>query len=394
MHLSCALAVSRCKIHPARHCSSRLQAQKEINLHIAFDGWALDDNPEDPLVLRLFYWLQGFCEIAPHHRYTVFSPMGADLSPPSGVVLAPIETPPGGLARARWEQRLLPRAADHAGVDLLCFGQRTSPIFSPVPTTFVQDLTPPTPPRGLSLRLGAALGFAGAQMATNALRAADHPAPAKPGSGLHVYPPFVDPAFGPTPHGHDQEIYRRFGLTHGYVLSHSPDPSALRALLAAWSWAAPSVGELSPLLILGLHPSVRQLAHKIAAEYDLQETVRLISGVGLDGLPAIYRGAQVLLHPGVSQTGMELRWAMASGTPVAAYESPSVDQLMGPAVYLVPAGDARALGAACLALLLDANVSKKLREAGQERAAIYQQADRPRRILDLLVQIARGEGGG
>lgn len=100
----------------------------------------------------------------------------------------------------------------------------------------------------------------------------------------------------------------------------------------------------------------------------------------------------MLLHPGLSQTGMELRWAMASGTPVAAYENPSIARLMGPAAYLVPHGDARALGAACLASLLDATVSKKLRDAGLQRASPYKQADRPRQLLETLIRIARAAG--
>jgi hypothetical protein len=368
--------------------------QKETSLHLTFDGWELANNPEDPVALRLLGWLERFSEIALHHRYGVFSPVDADLMLPAGVHALPIHLPLGRLARARWEQGLLPRAAARAGADLLCFGRRTSPILSRVATTCIQEMDQSKRGQGFPARLALALGFAGAQMASSILRADDLPIGGQRRGGLRLYPPYVNPAFSPIAGDADQEIYRRFGLTHGFVLAHSPAPSTLRALLAGWSWAAPSVGDLSPLLILGLHPGAQELAHHIVAEYELQGTVRLISGVASDGLPAIYRGAQVLLHPGVSQTGMELRWAMASGTPVAAYESPSIDQLMGPAVYLVPAGDARALGAACLALLLDANVSKKLRETGLERAAIYQQADRPRRILDLLIQIARGVGGG
>jgi hypothetical protein len=357
-------------------------------LHFAFDGWKLATDPEDPIAFRLYGWLRRFSEIAPHHRYTLFYPRGLEVPCPGGVDVMGVESGLAPIDHLRWEQILLPRRVRQAGADVLCFGGPTGALASPIPSVAVIDAAGRSSERGLTARVRAALGTAGAHLADRALHADDLDDQRQEGRAGRPYSPFVDAAFRPKPRNDDREVFRRYELQYGYALCHSPLAPSLPALLAGWSWAAPSVGALSPLVFLGLDSRRETIIEQTVGQFGVGDSVRSIHGVRFGDLPAIYRGAQVLLHPGASQSGMELRWAMAAGTPVAGYQGPAIERLMGSAGYLVPRSEARALGAACLTLLADEHAAESLSEAGLKRAAAYRDPHRVQALLRILEEAA------
>jgi glycosyltransferase involved in cell wall biosynthesis len=157
------------------------------------------------------------------------------------------------------------------------------------------------------------------------------------------------------------------------VLYHGPsEEMVLRRLLNAWSWVAGPLGEAYPLLAVGLGEAGRERLAALAAENGLGETMRSLPGLPPQALGAIYRRSSALLHPLEEPPwGGPARLALASGTPVVSIESERMDALVGPAAYLVDAGDRRALGAAIVTILVEEGVARQLANAGRQRAATW-----------------------
>jgi hypothetical protein len=65
-----------------------------------------------------------------------------------------------------------------------------------------------------------------------------------------------------------------------------------------------------------------------------------------------------------------------------------VNSILGDAGYLVPDGDTRALGAACLSLLVQDELAESLRVKGRRRATTYR--DRP--PVELIAELADRSG--
>jgi glycosyltransferase involved in cell wall biosynthesis len=64
-----------------------------------------------------------------------------------------------------------------------------------------------------------------------------------------------------------------------------------------------------------------------------------------------------------------VRLALACGRPLVAYETAHIDAIVGPAGYLVPLGDTRALGAGLVTLVVEERVADGLSQAARQRSA-------------------------
>jgi glycosyltransferase involved in cell wall biosynthesis len=64
-----------------------------------------------------------------------------------------------------------------------------------------------------------------------------------------------------------------------------------------------------------------------------------------------------------------VRLALACGRPLVAYETAHIDAIVGPAAYLVPSGDSRALGAGLVTLVVEELVAEGLSQAARQRSA-------------------------
>jgi glycosyltransferase involved in cell wall biosynthesis len=270
-----------------------------------------------------------------------------------------------------FEQRHLPQIAQEAEVELVFIMGRAAPLRSPVPV--VVELTPKSPQQLGSTweRLRRAMAEAGAAGATLRYAWSDLDFGSERIEPARRLAPFVDPAFRVTEEPTDSKIQMELGLPPAYVLSHGPYPHTVHWLLAAWSWVDASVGDQIPLVLAGLSAGAKLKAQQEMKRLNLEESVHLLSSLEWHQLPALYRGAQAFLHGGSSQTGQEFRWALASGVPIASVEGSLAASIAGEAAYLAPAGDTRALGAACLTLLVEPEVAKPLRQKGLLRAGAY-----------------------
>jgi glycosyltransferase involved in cell wall biosynthesis len=124
----------------------------------------------------------------------------------------------------------------------------------------------------------------------------------------------------------------------------------------------------------------------------LEDSVQLLNSLDWYQLPALYRGAQAFLHTGSSQTGQEFRWALAAGVPIASVEGSHAASIAGEAAYLAPRGDTRALGAACLTLLVEPEaVAKPLRQKGLLRAGAYHGEEPREAWYRVFEEVYRGD---
>jgi hypothetical protein len=249
---------------------------------------------------------------------------------------------------------------------------------------------------GLAARLREALSQGGLQRARGLLWPADLPVPE---TGLPVWslPPVIPPEFIP-PYQQPAAALAEGGpplldLPETYILYHGPNAAAdLRRLLDAWSWAAGSLGDYYPLLVVGLDEESRQTLAALLSEYGLVETVRALPELPLTGLASLYAGSAAVFHPaGVSPWGGSLRLALACARPVVALETSLADALVGPAAYLVPLTEdrkagSRSLGAALITVIVEESVSEGLISAARQRAAGWANPDQEKAFASALLQ--------
>lgn len=322
--------------------------------NVLHDGWLLIHAPNSPAALHLYGTLNGALALP--------APLPPNLLPTQPQITVHIRPT---TSRLQWEQQILPQIARQNQLSRIHLLEPNPALLgSPdvwVTPTGAEEGT--VPPRDAASRWRVALAAGAAFRVTRTLWARDLPPP--PASArLWELPPH----FGlPTP--------RRVleSLPESFVLCHLP-PHALYPLelaLAAWTWVAPSVGELHPLVLPGLSEMQRVRLNTLLMEMEISpKTVIALPVLPLPMLAGLYERCAALLHPlPAVPWGCPLTYALAAARPIAAIAHPHTESRVGPAAYLVPNGNARALGAALLTLLVEDSVAKSLRVAASERAA-------------------------
>jgi hypothetical protein len=359
-------------------------------VHLAVDGWTLVERPWSAEALQLVESLEVLTSDRVDLRLSLIHPAGPLPLLPSGVERHPIAVPLSPWGGLRYEQRELPRRARALGADLLFVPRPAAALTPQIPVAVLlhdperacpasvldragqlkAGLGRGTQPAATSLlgRLRRALGTAGASGAALRLRLDDLPSGRLELGAAAAVPPLVSAAFGPTS---DPDPHPPFGLTPGYVLSCGVSPEHLPLLLAAWTWVEGSVGEAAPLVLFGIHPAAERKTRARAEALGMESTVKVLPPPGLADLPGLFRAAAGFISVGLPANGQPLRWALSSGVPVAGISQAETASVLGDAGYLTPPGDARALGAACLTLLVEAGVASSLRQMGLDRAARY-----------------------
>jgi glycosyltransferase involved in cell wall biosynthesis len=151
------------------------------------------------------------------------------------------------------------------------------------------------------------------------------------GDRVTVVPEAADAAMYPRGAEQIASARARFGLPQSYLvwvggLEH-PDPGRHVAELAA-------AARRLPLVMVG---STRPWAHELP-------DVILTGRVSDEHLAAIYSGAHALVLPSDGEGfGLPAVEALACGTPVAAFDSPTLREALGGRATFVPSGDMTAL---------------------------------------------------
>ncbi len=354
-------------------------------MKVLYDGWPLVYAPNSPEALHLLAILSQL----PAQVQAVAGLPGASFHPlPPGVDTQQAPMPFTEFGRLRWEQYSLPRLARRVGASLLhsttgglaLFG---GPLGLVSPAGYgagvepgraerlpLADLGGPRP--GLAHRLRLALAQGAPARAGAILWPADL-STLHTGAAVLRLPPVVHPIFLQA-EGSSQAL-ADLDLPETYILYHGPtDAAALHPLRAAWTWAAASIGEYYPLVLINAGSSF--LPSPGIGRGAGGEGPILLPPLPLPTLAALYRGCSAVFHPlPASAWDGALRLALASGKPLVALETPLSDALVGPAGYLSPPGPEqdRALGAALITVIVEENVAEALGQAAQQRAAGWQQ---------------------
>jgi len=190
--------------------------------------------------------------------------------------------------------------------------------------------------------------------------------PRVPHDRVHVAIPGYDAARF-SPDGPSTMPDEPYALYVGNVMPHKNLPMLIAAFAAARA-------RLPMRLVLrgsGRAPHVAAVraaieAHGLAGAVDWQPYAEA------DTLPALYRGARVLLLPSLYEGfGLTALEAMACGTPVITSNVSSLPEVVGDAALLIDPHDPGTLADALTRIMTDDALAKSLRARGLARAGLF-----------------------
>ena len=164
----------------------------------------------------------------------------------------------------------------------------------------------------------------------------------------------------------------------GTLLPHKNLPRLVEAVAIA--------GRRTALrLVIAGHGAPGDIARLQARAKDSDVSIELRSYVPFDELPALYRGARVVVVPSLAEGfGLTALEAMASGTPVIVSNTTSLPEVVGEAGLRVDPQDSDAIAEAIVAVLTDDALHKDLSARGLTRAATFSWERTAREMLDVL----------
>jgi glycosyltransferase involved in cell wall biosynthesis len=169
-----------------------------------------------------------------------------------------------------------------------------------------------------------------------------------------------------TPYGPEFNVtgFEPYALYVGNILPHKN----LGRLVDAFAEMA---GRMPGRLVIrgwGKRGHVEALRARIA-RHGLEDRVDWQPYAGDEELPALYRGARMLLLPSLAEGfGLTALEAMACGTPVITSNTSSLPEVVGDAGLLVDPRDTTAIAEAIGRLFADDRLAKELRERSLARA--------------------------
>jgi glycosyltransferase involved in cell wall biosynthesis len=374
-------------------------------MHVAFNGWFLD-RPDTGSGQYLIHLLEALKTHDPTLKLTLIVPQGRADEPPPGIDLHPVPLPGRGhAAKVRFEQRLVPRAAGLAGADLLHVPYWAAPLQSPAPVVVtIHDLIPlllPAYRGGALARIYTGLVAASARGAAAVLADSDatradilahlhlsservHTVPL---AAADRYQPQADPAA-------DAAVRQKYSLPPEYVLylGGYDVRKNVHTLLKAFTYVRD--GYDIPLLLAGRPPETitpRFLnIPRYIEEMDLPDTVQVVGWVDEADKPALYRLASCFVYPSRYEGfGLPVLEALACGVPVVTTNVSSLPEVVGEAGFQVDPDDARGMGGAILATLVQEEVAADLRTRGPQRAAEFSWARAAEETLAAYEQAYR-----
>jgi len=367
-----------------------------MTLRILYDGWALATQPNNPASLHLQTLL---AYLPPEIEAHVALPAAPSEPLPIGVTAHLHGVNPGDAGRLRWEQRTLPKISRLIQANLVhLVGGRpalfagANQLLTPTSELFSDRQTrSPENRQSFSSRLGDALGQGGQARLRGLFWPEDLPAP-ESNLPLLQLPRLTHPAFLPLTRSADPALLAGLNLPESYLLYHGPlEPFDVRRLLNTWSWAASAVGEYYPLAIAGVDQHLESTLLPAIRNARCESTVHLLPTLSVAGLAALYRGCSALIHPTIdSPWEAAISLAMACHKPVVALATPLSDALVGPAGYLIEAGEeqstSRLLGAALITVIVEENVAESLAKQAAQRAAAWSSEEQSGRFTRHLAE--------
>lgn len=117
-------------------------------------------------------------------------------------------------------------------------------------------------------------------------------------------------------------------------------------------------------------------------------TIHLTGYVPDEHLPLLYAGAEAFALPSLAEGfGLPVLEAMSCGTPVICSDNTALPEVAGEAARLLPALDAGAWAGQIDAVLSDAELRRRMSEAGQRRAAGFSWSRTARQVQSILEEV-------
>lgn len=377
-------------------------------MRVLYDGWSLVRNPVSPSSLHLLAILENLPEeiesllVLPEASPGWLTGINAHVQPTAN-------TP---LGRWLWEQVRVPGLANQFKADLLHLMTPTAPLissstilYSPCyhgagmedPSVFWRRI----PDSNLFLnRLRSSFAQGGMAQVSEIVWPQDVPHPPKKRHEARI-PPVLPSLYliGPGEQGSTNRTImhtlsrekKDYDLPESFILYHGPgDQGSLVNLLNAWRWAAEAIGGLNPLVVVGLDRQEQAIAAHLVEEYALGVDLHILPIINPIDLAWFYRACVAVFHPApTSPWAGPVRLALAHGKPLVASENTISDAIAGPAAYLAPAGDGRALGAALVTVIVEEQFAGEISASALKRSAAWRATDIGEQLLGRY-QLAQG----
>lgn len=359
-------------------------------MHIAFNGWFWDQ-PNTGSGQYIRYLLPNLRRVAPDLQITLVmpphNPAPTDL--PANVAVIATRGSSGNLGKVWFEQRSYPQAVKQSGADIAHVPYWGPPLSSPARLVIsILDVIPLALPEyssGFRARLYTSLVRAASRGAahiitiSNAAKADIVKYLELPEDTITTTYLAADEAYHPRMGAErDAAVRAKYDLPDQFVLYMGGFDvrKQVNQLLLAYTYVGQAEGDNIPLVIAGHEPQwgspMFPDLRKYVEELKITDYVHWIGYIDEADKPSLYRLADVFVYPSVYEGfGLPVLEAMASGTPVIANDVSSIPEVTGDAAFLVGEGNARAMGGAIIALLLQEAFRESLITQGLARATHF-----------------------
>ncbi len=380
-------------------------------MHIAFNAWFWN-RPDTGSGQYLRGLVRGLRAVAPQLQLTLIAPEGWEIDPLDGVGVARVARQGrGNLVKVRFEQGDFPRAAAQVGAQIAHIPYWGAPLNSPIPMVVtIHDLIPLLLPQyrsGVLARLYTGLVAASARGAAAVITDSEHSRrdivrhlgldegrvtaiPLAAGEAYHPRPAMML----------DESVRQKYGLPPEYVLylGGFDVRKNIENLIKAFTYVKTGTQDAFPLVLAGRLPDRKTPrfadVHGLIEAMDLGDVVRLIGEVGEADKPALYRMASCFVFPSRYEGfGLPVLEAMACGTPVVTSDASSLPEIVGDAGFAVAPDDARHLAGSILAVLVQENVARDLKEKGLARSRQFSWERTARETLAVYEGIGSAHQG-
>lgn len=378
-------------------------------MHVAINGWFWNQpwTGSGQYVRNLVHELCRLSD-APQLSLVIPAHVSSVDDVPNGVNVIKASAGRGGnWGKLRFEQRTFPAAARKANADIAHVPYWAPPL-STKPArlvTSILDLIPLVLPaytggfRGAlynSLVSAAADGSAHILTLSEASKQDIITRLEIQAERITVTYPGVDERFHPVMGAeHDEVVRQKYNLPDEFVLYFGSFDMRknVNTLLLAWTYAGPSLGADVPLVLAGRQPKSWTVPlfpdlKNYAKELEIEDYVIWTGEIDEADKPSLYRLARAVVFPSTYEGfGLPVLEAMASGTPVIAGNQSSIPEVAGDAAYLVDPTDARTMGAAIIAVVIQDDLHDNLSNQGRGQSTNFMWRKTAQQTLEVYRQV-------
>ncbi len=378
-------------------------------MHIALNAWFWDlpNTGSGQYIRHLVPYLH---KVDPQIQLSLIMPPHnpAPVDVPNGVTIVPT----GNATRTRkigkvwFEQRTFPKTAKRINADLAHVPYWGSPLSCDVPVVVsVLDVIPliyPVYARGIANKLYTSLVTTSAKNANHVITISQtskldiEERLGIPKDQISVTYLAQDEQFHPRMGAEkDADVRRKYGLPDHFILylGGFDRRKQVNELLFAYKFVTLADGVDLPLVIAGkepewdnvLFPNLREYAQNLGIADDVQ----WLGYIDEADKPSLYRLADIFVHPSEYEGfGLSALEAMASGTPVVAFDTVINDEIYEDAAYLVE--DSRRMGGAMIALLIQDGFRETMINQGLALSTKYHWRKTAKKTLEVYQRVLKG----